>query len=114
MKIKFSGYEIEPVQGKKIFLSDYIGKKIIMGIRPEHFISSENAKKEKNVCTMKVKAEISEMTGNETNIHFSLNGKKCIARIKTSEKIHSNDCIELSFRSSSLHFFDINTTQVIG
>lgn len=114
IKIRFSGYEINAPKDKKEYLEDYIGKDIVMGIRPEHFLSAEEAKAEKNCCTMTVKTEIAEMTGSETNVYFEIGGKRCIARIKTEEKISSGDCVKLAFQSTSAHFFDKDTTLAIG
>lgn len=114
IKIRFSGYEITPPKDKKEYLEDYIGKDIVLGIRPEHFLSAEEAKSEKDCCTMTVKTDIAEMTGSETNVYFELGGKRCIARIKTENKISSGDCVKLAFRSNSAHFFDKNTTETIG
>ena len=80
-----------------------------MGIRPEHFLSADEAKKEKDCCIMTVKTEIAEMTGSETNIYFELGEKRCIARIKSEEKICSGDCVKLAFKSTSAYFFDKET-----
>ena len=114
LKIRFSDYEINAPKNKKEYLEDYIGKNIILGIRPEHFLSAEDAKSEKNCCTMTVKTEIAEMTGSETNIYFELGGKRLIARIKAEEKISNGDFVKLAFCNSSVYFFDKSTTQAIG
>ncbi|MBQ7121407.1 MAG: sn-glycerol-3-phosphate ABC transporter ATP-binding protein UgpC [Clostridia bacterium] len=114
LKILFSGYEIPAPKEKKEYLEDYIGKDIVLGIRPEHFLSAEEAKGEKDCCTMTVKTEIAEMTGSETNIYFELGGKRHIARIRAEKKICSGDCVKLAFRSTAAHFFDKDTKMSIG
>lgn len=114
LKILFSGYEIPAPKEKKEYLEDYIGKDIVLGIRPEHFLSAEEAKSEKDCCTMTVKTEIAEMTGSETNIYFELGGKRHIARIRAENKICSGDCVKLAFRSTAAHFFDKSTKEAIG
>ncbi len=113
LKVRFSGYELDVPKDKRTYLEEYIGKDIVLGIRPEHFVSSDEADG-KDFCTMTVKTEIAEMTGSETNIYFDLGSKRCIARIKCETKISGGDCIKLAFSASSAHFFDKNTTQVIG
>ena len=80
----------------------------------EKFLSAEDAKSEKNCCTMTVKTEIAEMTGSETNVYFELGKKRCIARIKAEEKISNGDFVKLAFCNSSVYFFDKSTTQAIG
>lgn len=114
LKILFSGYEIPAPKDKKEYLEDYIGKDIVLGIRPEHFLSENEAKVEKNCCIMTVKTEIAEMTGSETNVYFDLGGKRCIARIKAEKKISNGDCVKLAFSNSSAYFFDKSTTEAIG
>lgn len=113
LKVRFSGYELTVPKNKKEYLEDYIGKDIVLGIRPEHFIAADEVEGKDN-CIMTVKTEIAEMTGSETNIYFDLGGKRCIARIKCEEKISSGDCVKLAFSADSAHFFDKKTTQVIG
>ena len=111
IKIRFSGYEFKAPESKNSALKNYIGKDIILGIRPEHFTSD---KKEKNTYEMTVKTEIAEMTGSETNIYFDLGDKRYIARINTETKINSGDSVKLLFNISSVYFFDKDTTLVIG
>ncbi len=114
IKIRFSDYEIISPENKKKYLEEYAGKGIILGVRPEHFLSEEEMKKEKNCCILKVKTEIAEMTGSETNIYFTVGKRKCIARIKTEEKINSGDTVTLGFKSDVAHFFDKDTEITIG
>ncbi len=114
IKIRFSDYEMQAPKNKKDYLEEYIGKSIILGIRPENFLSEDEMKKEKNCCILKVKTEIAEMTGSETNIYFNLENKNCIARIKTEKKFSNGDTVTLGFNGESAHFFDKDTGFVIG
>ncbi|MBR4858581.1 MAG: sn-glycerol-3-phosphate ABC transporter ATP-binding protein UgpC [Clostridia bacterium] len=112
-KIRFSKYEFDIPDSKKTVLLSYEGKDIVIGIRPEHFTECADAKPKKNTCIMTVETEISEMTGSEANIYFTLNGKRYIASIKTSRKICIGDIVYLSFSNSDVHFFDKTTTNAI-
>lgn len=112
LKAEFSSYSIEIPESKRESLTKYVEKKVIIGIRPEHIESAEEAEHKKG-CNLTVNAEIAEMTGNETNIYFSLSGKKHIARIKTDKKISSGDSINLVISPDSVHFFDKDTTKAI-
>ena len=113
LRISFSGYEMTVPKSKKQILEKYAGREIILGIRPEHILSAEGIKAEKNKCIIDVKTEIAEMTGSETNVYFDLSDKRHIARIKSETKINSGDYIKLLIDGSSAHFFDKETTQVI-
>lgn len=112
LKAKSVGFELDIPKSKAASLSDYINKNIVLGIRPEHFISPDEAS-EKGGCSLTVSAELAEMTGSETNIHFELDGKRHIARIKSDKKINRGDKIKLLVDPETVHFFDKETTLAI-
>ena len=76
-------------------------------------IETEEQPEQKKGCKLTINAEIAEMTGNETNIYFSLSGKRHIARIKTDKKISSGDSINLIINPETIHYFDTETTAAI-
>lgn len=114
LKARFSGYELTVSKEKAEFLADYIGKEVILGIRPEHFIAAEEITSSKDKCIITVNTEIAEMMGSETNIYFDLDGKQNIAQIKTGRKINPGDRVRLSVDGDHAHFFDPDTTAAIG
>lgn len=112
LQVKFSGYSFEVPKKKTAVLEKYIDKDIVFGIRPEHILSdgdSDTADK----CSLTVVAEISEMTGSETNIYFELSGKRHIARIKTERKISAGESVKLYIDPEAVHFFDKETSKAI-
>ncbi len=108
----FEGYKLNIHDEYDKKLREYVGKKIILGIRPEHILPAEG-KGEKGKCILTVIAEIAEMTGNETNIYFNFGNKRCIAKIRPEEKISSGDRVKLLIDPESVHFFDPETTKAI-
>ena len=110
LKVSFSGYSFAVPKNKASVLEKYIDKDIILGIRPEHFLSRDEGDIS-DKCRMNVVAEISEMTGNETNIYFELSGKRHIARIKTGRKIGAGESAELFIDPETAYFFDKETTK---
>lgn len=113
IKISFSGYELDIPKEKKSALEKYIGKEIILGVRPEHILSDNTSGEEKGRCVLEVTAEIAEMTGSETNVYFNLGEKTHIARIKTENRIASGDKVRLYINEDNVHFFDKETTSAI-
>lgn len=109
LKAEFSSYTLDIPREKSKVLEKYIGRSIILGIRPEHILSAEEAEG-RCKCSMTVNAEIAEMTGSETNVYFELSGKRHIARIRTEKKISAGDGVKLFIDPSSAHFFDKETT----
>lgn len=113
LKVLFSGHEMNIPDEKITVLKNYIGKEIILGIRPEHINSDSAAYDEKDGCVLDVTADIAEMTGSETNVYFDLGTQKHIARIKPQNRIHSGDKVRLYINKNSCYFFDKETTASI-
>ena len=112
LKAKFSGYELDIPKHKADKFANHTDKNIIVGIRPEHFLSPEETS-ENGKCVLNVSAELSEMTGSETNIYFELDGKRHIARIKSDKKVNRGDRVKLIIDPEAVHFFDKETTLAI-
>lgn len=106
---EFNGFRIEIPQKKAELLSDYIGKNVVMGIRPEHFYKSMTAGKN----TIEIESEFAEMTGGEINIYFKLGEKRHIAKIKSAETVKDGDKIILGADAEKLHFFDRESTKTL-
>ncbi|MBQ4626013.1 MAG: sn-glycerol-3-phosphate ABC transporter ATP-binding protein UgpC [Clostridia bacterium] len=105
----FNSFKIEIPEKKAAMLTDYLGKTVVMGIRPEHIskcmVEGKNA--------IEITAEIVEMTGGEINIYFSLGPKRHIAKIKSSASISDGDKIKLCIDAEKTHFFDRETTHAL-
>lgn len=113
LKIRFADYEMNIPKTKRVRLEPYLGKEIILGVRPEHIFSDLSLLNEKSGCVIEATTEIAEMTGSETNIYFSLAEKTHVARIKTESGISSGDRIKLGIDENSVHYFDKETTKAI-
>ncbi len=112
LKAVFSSYAIEVPKEKAEKLKEYTGKNVILGIRPEHFLSVEDTDT-KGKYPLTVNAVLAEMTGSETNVYFELAGQKHIARIKAEKKICSGDGVKLFIDPETVHYFDRETTMAI-
>ncbi|MER3122759.1 sn-glycerol-3-phosphate ABC transporter ATP-binding protein UgpC [Bacillus altitudinis] len=87
----------------------YIGKDVILGIRPEDFHdepvfieASEGTKIEANV-------EVAELMGAETMLYSSLAGQTFIARVDSRTDIQAGQTIPLAIDMNKAHFFDTET-----
>ncbi len=108
----FADCKLDIPKEKTDKLKHYIGKAIIIGIRPEHILSAKGNDSQ-GKCILNVKAEIAELTGSETNIHFMIADKKYVARIRAEEKTASGSSIKLLIDPETVHFFDMVTTNAI-
>ena len=94
------------VHNNKIFIENtefdlpinYDKEFIKIGIRAEKMINGKNS--------IIVKTDITEMTGSEKNVYFTINNSKCVAKVPLDYPFDNN--IELRIDSENLYFFDID------
>ncbi len=109
------GAKIE-VTGKKAELLKAKGigeREIILGVRPEHFVLSEEGRVDAIPCSIKV----NEMMGSELHLHVvEENGDKLIVRVPTislsdeqREAMTFGSTMHVTFEGKVMHFFDPET-----
>jgi multiple sugar transport system ATP-binding protein len=100
-------------EGKMKKLKDYVGKKVVLGVRPEDihdelvFIESSPG------STLNVDIEVAELMGAETYLHSKIGEHNFIARIDSRTDVKNGQKLQLAFDMNKIHFFDIETEQAI-
>lgn len=91
----------------------YVGKEVILGIRPEDFHdepvfieASQNTKITANV-------EVAELLGAETMVYSQIDGQEIVARIDARTEIKPGHQLDLALDMNKAHFFDIETEKRI-
>jgi len=92
---------------KQKLLTEYIGKELWLGIRPEH-ISAEKTRSSKITATV----EVVEPMGNEIFTYFTCGAAQLVARM-TPMVIQAGQKQDFTFDMSKAHFFDKATELVI-
>ena len=109
----FGDNSIKVPEGKlKKFVSDsYIGKDVIMGIRPENIHDEEIFLSNAPESAITVAVEIVELMGSETYLYLKTSGKEdnIIARVDPRSTARGGDKIKVAFDANRLHFFDAET-----
>ncbi len=95
------------------FLSDYIGKKLKMGIRPEDIIDRLYSKISETENTVKATAVTEEPMGSENFIHTTVGENKLVMKTKGSNRVSMGDQMELIFKPDKLQFFNEKTGERI-
>ncbi|MGH4137297.1 ABC transporter ATP-binding protein [Clostridium sp.] len=91
----------------------YIGKTVVMGIRPED-IDNTPAFIEKNKnSVISVQVEVAELMGAETNIYMKKGNTNIVARVNGSSKVKVGDTIKIAIDTSKIHVFDKETENTI-
>lgn len=98
-------------EGKLRLLRDrgYIGKEIIMGIRPEDIHDEPLFVQSALGAAFTINIEVVELMGAETVLYSSIEGHQLIARIDSRTDIKSGQSAHLAFDMNKVHFFDKET-----
>lgn len=87
----------------------YVGKNIILGVRPEDLHDEPVFIDASQGSTVKATVEVSELTGAETMIYSQFEGQEFVARVDSRTDVTPGQVIELAFDMNKVHFFDADT-----
>ncbi len=99
--------------GKAAALTDYVGKEVTMGIRPEDIHDDQAFIAAYPTATLEAYVEVTEMMGAETFLYLTIDGKRFTARVNARSTTQAKDSITVGFDTNKLHFFDKETELVI-
>ncbi len=110
-KFKVNNSSIAIPEGKmKVLRSQgYVGKEIILGVRPEDLHDEPLFIDASQGSTVKATVEVSELTGAETMIYSQFEGQDFVARVDSRSDVTPGQVIELAFDMNKVHFFDAET-----
>ena len=94
-------------------LSNYIDNDIILGIRPEDIYEADFAHEVKNLASVESVVEVVEPLGNEVFIYLNTGLNSYIARVAARKTPPVGQKINIVFNMNKVHFFDINTENLI-
>lgn len=105
---KTQGFSGKLSNEQKEKLKEYKEKDIVVGIRPENILFNlEEGIKYGNLINANV--DVAELVGADTFIHLKTGSQSISALVKSDYGIIEEKPIQLTFKSESLHLFDINT-----
>lgn len=100
-----------PVEEKGLL--SYVGKEVIMGIRPEDIHAVNPDASGSNPSEITAHVDITELMGSEIYLHMKANGQKLVARVPAYINVKAEDDIRLTFDTKKIHVFDKETEKVI-
>ncbi|NMM63403.1 sn-glycerol-3-phosphate ABC transporter ATP-binding protein UgpC [Clostridium sp. P21] len=91
----------------------YVGKNVIMGIRPEDLDDDEEfiTRNKEHIITAYV--EVTEHMGAETYLYLKKESSSITVRVTGTSKAKNGDKIEVAMNAFKIHVFDKETEQVI-
>lgn len=108
-------FKIIPVSRTICDLQSYIGKKVVLGIRPEKlghgFADQEN---NPDIHDLQCKVKVIEPTGPDTLVVVKINNKEVTCRVQPAEAKNPGETMTLMVDMSKAIFFDLETENRIG
>ncbi len=112
--LEFGKNSIKLPDGKAAILdSSYIGKEVILGLRPEDFHDEESYISAMPECVVDSNVEITEMMGAETYLYLKIDDTPFVARVNPRTTAKAGDVIKIAFDSNKIHLFDKDTELAI-
>lgn len=104
---------LAPLAERREALTPYLGKEIIMGIRPESINDDLSYIKDHPAWSLDVHVDVVEPLGAENYIHFTINGENLIARVEATSQSKPLQIHKVAFDMSQARYFDAETQAVI-
>lgn len=90
---------------------EYLGKQVVLGIRPEHIRLS--IRKDEEICHEDGKIEVYEMLGSEAIVYVDTPGRQMVVKTETSQKLEAGQNVSLRYQLDKIHVFDSETGNTI-
>ncbi len=109
--LEFGTIAIKLPEGKasRPELKDYIGKEVIMGIRPEDIHDEEAMVASQPESVVDAFVEVTEMLGAESYLYLTIAGIAFTARVNQRSTAKVNDTIKVMMDTNRIHLFDKDT-----
>lgn len=96
-------------KGKVLKEKGYIGKRVVLGIRPENLHIEKVIIENTEDTSFEAKVEIQELMGAEVYAYLNVEGHSITARLNSRYKIQDDETIKLAMDPSKIHIFDMET-----
>lgn len=115
MHLLFGKQDIKLPEGKakKLESSEYVGREVVMGIRPENIRDEEIYLESMSENVVEGRVEVVEMLGSETLIYMVIDDFEFTARVNPRSKARPGDVIKVAFDANKIHLFDKETEKTI-
>ena len=106
-------YQIALPKSKTENLADYVGKEVVMGIRPEDIDDAADVLAKATTGVLDCKVEVAELMGAETFLYLTCENLPLTARVAPTTPARAGDEISVAIEPEKIHIFDKDTEKVI-
>ena len=100
-------------QARALVEGGYVGKTVVMGIRPEDIHDEESFIEMSPESVFTTTIRLYELLGAEVYLYFDVEGFDCTARVNPRTQARPGDEVRMAMDLTKLHIFDKETEQVI-
>jgi multiple sugar transport system ATP-binding protein len=105
--------KLTEAKSKKLIDSGYMGREIVMGIRPEHLHDEAMYLEQFPESLIEAKLDVKEMLGAETNLFLFMGDVPVTARVNPRTTAKEGEMVQLAVNVNHVHLFDKETERVI-
>lgn len=93
--------------------SGYLGKNVVMGIRPEDIHDELAFLQASEDSVVEAKIDVVERMGSETYLYLIIEGNKVTARVDSGSQAKMGDVVKVAFDKNKIYLFDSETKLAI-
>ena len=93
--------------------NDYVGKEVILGIRPEEIHDDAKSLEACADSVIEVAVDVAELLGAETNIYATVGNDSIIASVPARDDLKVGSKVKLAFDMEHCHVFDVETEMAV-
>jgi multiple sugar transport system ATP-binding protein len=105
--------ELPASKNKDNCLDAYVGKEVIMGIRPENVHNEADLLETYKDGLVEADVEVTELMGAETYLYMNCEGQSINARVAPTNTARPGDKIQIALETEKIHIFDKDTELTI-
>jgi len=114
MELETKQFTVPFPDKRKKELAPYIGKTVVLGIRPENIHDREFQPGGLRAGYVKATVDVTEMMGNEAILYLLVDDKQFLARVDPRTRARPGQPLELALDLDAMHAFDGETQLAIG
>jgi len=94
-------------------LPGFVGKEVILGIRPEDIHDEEQALTAEGFSIIDALVEVRELMGSEVYLYLKYKEKQLMARVPTTVASKTDSSVQVAIDMNKVHLFDVETENAI-
>ncbi len=113
VKFGSSSLKLPPEKATNPILKDYVGKEIVIGIRPECLFDDAERVAMAPDTVIETFVEVTELMGAEIFLYLLIEEQPLVARVSARSTTRTGDTVKIAIDTTRIHIFDKDTERCI-